>query len=212
MTEIGILGPDGIERNEVVGAATSGNRRRLLRGLETAMEEQGFQRTTIADIVGKAHTSRRAFYKYFTGREDCLLALHLEASIEQAGQISEAVDADAPWTVQVRQGVLAWIASAEARPAVTLSWVRDIPLLGELAEDLKQAEMERFIALLEGLTGSDSFRASGGQPVSRQRAIILLGGLQELAAVTVERGGCLDDVADEAVQAALALLAPTAWV
>ncbi|MGV0627376.1 TetR/AcrR family transcriptional regulator [Mycolicibacter minnesotensis] len=201
---------DSIERNAVVGAATSGNRRRLLQGLETAMEEQGFQRTTIADIVGNARTSRRAFYKYFASREACLIALHVEASIEQADAISAAVDRDAPWATQVRQGVSAWIASAESRPAVTLSWVRDVPLLGEAADDLKQEEMERFIALVEGLTSSESFRLSGGLRVSRPRAIVLLGGLQELAAITVERGGTLQSVADEAVQAALALLAPPA--
>jgi hypothetical protein len=44
--------------------------------------------------------------------------------------------------------------------------------------------------------------------VSRQRIIMLLGGLRELAAITVEEGGRASDITEEAVDASIALLAP----
>jgi hypothetical protein len=44
--------------------------------------------------------------------------------------------------------------------------------------------------------------------VSRQRAIMLLGGLRELTAITVENGGRISDITEEAVDATLALFGP----
>jgi hypothetical protein len=44
--------------------------------------------------------------------------------------------------------------------------------------------------------------------VSRQRIIMLLGGLRELTAITVEDGGRMSDIREEAVAAAIALVDP----
>ena len=38
---------------------------------------------------------------------------------------------------------------------------------------------------------------------------MLLGGLRELTAITVEEGGCTSDITEEAVDASIALLAPS---
>jgi hypothetical protein len=58
------------------------------------------------------------------------------------------------------------------------------------------------------LGDTGEFRAAGVGPVSRQRIIMLLGGLQELTAITVEEGGRMSDVTEEAVDASIALLGP----
>jgi hypothetical protein len=58
------------------------------------------------------------------------------------------------------------------------------------------------------LSDTDELRAAGIPMVSRQRALMLIGGLRELTAVTVESGGRMSDVTDEAVDAAIALLGP----
>jgi len=44
--------------------------------------------------------------------------------------------------------------------------------------------------------------------ISRQRVIMLLGGLHELTEVTFRDGACIDDITEEAVDASLALLTP----
>ena len=183
-------------------------RQRLLDALEEGIAEDGYPRTTVADIVRRARTSRRTFYEHFDSREACFVALLTEANAEQVRQISSAVDANAPWKSQVRQAIEAWISSGESRSSLMLSWIRDVPSLGDAARGLQRDAMENFIEMVRALADTGEFRAAGVGPFSRQRIIMLLGGLQELTAITVEEGGRMSDVTDEAVDASIALLAP----
>jgi hypothetical protein len=89
-----------------------------------------------------------------------------------------------------------------------LSWFRDVPSLGAAARRLQRDGTEHFIEMVQALGGSDEFRSAGVAPVSRQRIITLLGGLRELAAITVEEGGRMSDITEEAVDASIALLTP----
>jgi AcrR family transcriptional regulator len=183
-------------------------RQRLLDALEASIAEDGYVRTTVADIVRRARTSRRTFYEYFDSREACFVALLTDANANQVRQIAAAVDPQAPWRNQVRQAIEAWISSGESRSPLMLSWIRDVPSLGAAARRLQRDGTENFIEMVQALADSDEFRASGIGPVSRQRIIMLLGGLRELAAITVEEGRRISDVAEEAVDASIALLAP----
>jgi AcrR family transcriptional regulator len=183
-------------------------RQRLLDALEEGIAEDGYPRTTVADIVRRARTSRRTFYEHFDSREACFVALLTAANAEQVRQISAAVDANAPWRSQVRQAIEAWISSAEARSSLMLSWIRDVPSLGAAARGLQRDAMENFIDMVRTLGDNAEFRAAGVGPFSRQRIIMLLGGLQELTAITVEEGGRMGDVTEEAVEGSIALLAP----
>ncbi|SEF21480.1 DNA-binding transcriptional regulator, AcrR family [Amycolatopsis pretoriensis] len=183
-------------------------RQRLLDGLAASITEGGFRDTTVADVVRRARTSRRTFYEHFSSREECLIALLADANRAMIQQISDAVDPDAPWAHQVRQAIEAWIACAESEPEITLSWIRDVPALGAPARDLQRDAMEGFIAMTQKLTDTPALRAAGISPPSRQTAIILLGGLRELIATTVEDGGRAGDVTEVAVRASIALLGP----
>ena len=183
-------------------------RQRLLDALEAGIAEDGYPRTTVADIVRRARTSRRTFYEHFDSREACFVALLTDANAEQVRQIAAAVDATAPWRSQVRQAVEAWISSGESRSSLMLSWIRDVPSLGDAARRLQRDAMENFIEMLRALGDSGEFRAAGVGPVSRQRIIMLLGGLRELTAITVEEGGRMSDITEEAVDGSIALLAP----
>jgi AcrR family transcriptional regulator len=183
-------------------------RQRLLDGLEASVAEDGYARTTVADIVRRARTSRRTFYEHFDSKEECFVALLTEANAEQVQQISAAVDPGAPWRHQVRQAVEAWIASGESRAPLMLSWIRDVPSLGSFARRLQRDVMENFIEMVGALGDTDEFRSAGIGPVSRPRIIMLLGGLRELTAFTVEEGGQMSDITDAAVDASIALLTP----
>lgn len=183
-------------------------RQRLLDALEESIAGDGYQKTTVADIVRRARTSRRTFYEHFSSREECFVALLTNANAEQVRQIAKAVDGNTPWRRQVRQAVEAWIASAESRPSLMLSWIRDVPSLGTPARQLQRDVMENFITMVQTLCDAAEFRTGGVGPVSRQRIIMLLGGLRELTAITVESGGQMSDITEEAVDASIALLEP----
>ena len=183
-------------------------RGRLLAGLAESIAQVGYRNTTVADIVRRARTSRRTFYEHFADKEACFVAFLTDANAEMIRQISAAVDPTAPWQAQVRQAVEAWIASAESEPAITVSWIRDVPALGAAARELQRDVMDAFVVMIRTLCDTEEWRSLGTGPAPKQLIVMLVGGLRELIASTVEDGGEVADITEIAVQASLALLGP----
>lgn len=182
-------------------------RRRLLDGLAASIGERGYRATTVADIVRHARTSKRTFYDQFAGKEQCFLDL-LHADVEKLAQeIQGAVDPDADWHRQIRQAVAAYVGHIESRPAITLSWIRELPSLGAAARPVQRHGLALLTSLLIDLSGSPGFRHVGLPPLTRPLAVILVGGLRELTALAVEDGHDVRDIVEPAVQASAALLA-----
>jgi len=191
-------------------AAPAEFRQRLLAGMAAAIRESGFRDSTVADVVRHARTSRRTFYEHFPGKQACFIALLQDANAGMVRQIAAAVDRHASWDVQVRQAIEAWIAVAQSDLPLTLSWIRDLPSLGSDARQLQREWLEAFVVLVKDLTDTPELRAAGVAPPSRQLMIMLLGGLRELIATTVEDGGDIGDITEVAVQATQAMLGPRA--
>jgi AcrR family transcriptional regulator len=183
-------------------------RRRLLDGLATSIGERGYRATTVADIVRHARTSKRTFYSQFPSKEQCFLEL-LHADVEKlAEEIQAAVDPDADWHRQIRQAVEAYVGHIEARPAITLSWIRELPSLDAVARPFQRRGMQLLTSLLIDLSGSSGFQKVGLPPLTRPLAVILVGGLRELTALAVEDGRNVREIVEPAVDASVALLGP----
>lgn len=181
-------------------------RMRLLDALSVSIEERGYRATTVSDIVRGARTSRRTFYQEFATKEECFIELLRAANADMIGEIVTATDPDAKWTVQVRQAVEAYVRSMETQPALTLSWIRELPALGPGARPVQREAIETLIETLTSLTTTPRMRADGIEPISRPLAILLLGGLRELSAVAVEDGQSLAAVTETMVNACIALV------
>ncbi|ATE54160.1 MULTISPECIES: TetR/AcrR family transcriptional regulator [Actinosynnema] len=190
------------------GAAGAGFRGRLLRALAEGIAEDGYRRTTVADVVRRARTSRRTFYEHFADKEACYARLLAEANQRIIVRITEAVDPRAPWEEQVRQAVGAWLDAAGTTPELTLSWIRDLPSLGAAARALEREVTDHFVVMVQRLCDTEELRAAGLRPVDKQWATILIGGLRELMATAVEEGRGLDTLAEPAAEAVIALLGP----
>lgn len=190
-----------------VEADKSAFRSRLLDAMIQSVVEDGYQNTTVADIVRRAKTSRCTFYEHFASREECFVALLTSVNTKHVREVARGVDQSAPWQVQVRQAVEAWIGSYEAHPELMLAWIRDLPTLGAAARALQRESMENFIAMVQVMTNNEVFRAAGVS-ISRRRTIMLLGGLRELTAMTVESGGQIGEITEDAVLACTAMLTP----
>lgn len=182
-------------------------RRRLLDGLATSIEDRGYRDTTVADVVRHARTSKRTFYDHFASKEQCFFDL-LDANNEElVGTLREAVDPSAPWQQQVRQAVTAYVGTIEATPAVTLSWIRELPALGAAARPMMRRGSGRLAEAIIDLSTGPGFQRAGVAPMSPTAAVILVGGLRELTAQTVEDGEPVAGMIEPAVAAAVALLA-----
>ncbi|WP_156687672.1 TetR/AcrR family transcriptional regulator [Mycobacterium sp. Marseille-P9652] len=183
-------------------------RLRLLDGLAASIDERGYRASTVADVVRHARTSKRTFYSQFAGKEECFLEL-LQADVEKLGErIAAAVDPDADWQHQIRQAVEAYVGHIESRPALTLSWIRELPSLGAAARPAQRRGLQLLSGLLAGLSAGPGFRRAGLPPLTPPLAVILLGGLRELTALAVEDGRPVREIVEPAVDASIALLGP----
>lgn len=181
-------------------------RRRLLEGLAACIEERGYRDTTVADIVRSARTSKRTFYDHFSTKEECFVELLTANNEELVDTVRAAVDPEAPWQDQVRQAVSAYVDTIDANPAVTLSWIRELPALGEAARPMLRRGFGRLAAMIVELTAGPGFQRAGLAPLSPGVAVILVGGLRELTAQTVEDGAPAAEILEPAVEASIALL------
>jgi AcrR family transcriptional regulator len=189
-----------------VGAEGEGFRARLLDGLAASISERGYRETTVADIVRHARTSKRTFYGQFTSKEECFIELLRANNDAMIVSIRAAVDPDADWQTQVRSAVDAYVAHIESRPALTLSWIREAPALGMVAQPLHRMAMNQLTEMLVDLSSSPGFVRAGLQPATPAVALILLGGLRELTALFVEDERDVRGIVEPAVTAAAALL------
>ena len=183
-------------------------RLRLLDGLAASIGERGYRATTVADIVRHARTSKRTFYDQYASKEQCFLELLLADSEKLGESIRAAVDPEGDWHLQIRQAVEAYVKTIEARPAVTLSWIRELPSLGDAARPVQRRGLQLLSSLLIDLSASPGFRRAELPPLTAPLAVILLGGLRELTALAVEDGQDVREIVEPAVDASIALLGP----
>ncbi len=193
---------------EVNAAQTAAQpfRGRLLDGLATSLETRGYRDTTVADIVRNAKTSKRTFYDQFASKEECFVELLRANNEDLIARIRAAIDPDGDWEQQVRNAVDAYVAHIASRPAITLSWIREAPALGDAALPLNRLAMEHLTDMVVDLTSGSGFQRAGIAPTGRPVALILLGGLRELTALLVEDGRDVAELTEPALTAALSML------
>ncbi|MDV3123757.1 TetR/AcrR family transcriptional regulator [Mycobacterium sp. 21AC1] len=183
-----------------------GFRPRLLDGLAAAIEAKGYRDTTVADIVRYARTSKRTFYDQFGSKEDCFIELLRANNAALVTRIRDAVDPEASWRDQIDHAVGAYVDHIRAAPAITLSWIRELPALGSAARPLQRAALRELTDLLIDLSDSAGFHRAGLPQLTRPMAIILLGGLRELTALIVEDGRDIREIYEPALAASEAIL------
>jgi AcrR family transcriptional regulator len=183
----------------------AGSRQRLLDAMAHSIAEVGYQLTTVTDIVAHARTSRRTFYQHFTDREDCFVALLAATHSNAIRAISRGIDPSSPWEVQIRQAVESWIAFAEEQTPIIVSWIDQMPALGPRAQTFRDEVNEAYIRLIQSVSNTNRLRAEGYEMVERGRAVMFIGGLRELVTLTVQRGGSIRDVTNDAYDAAISL-------
>ena len=196
------------QRDSQPGEVVDPFRDRLLDGMAASIIERGFRDTTVADIVRHARTSKRTFYAQFASKEDCLIELLRRNNETLIDNIRNAVDPEVEWDEQIRQAVGAYVDHIAARPAITLSWIRELPALGAVAQPLHRLAMEHLTDMLVDLSDSPGFRRANISPLSRPLALIVLGGLRELTALFVEAGHDIRGIVEPAITAATAILGP----
>jgi AcrR family transcriptional regulator len=107
-------GPNGMPRGQV----TEIQRTRMLAATVEAVEDVGYARLTVAQVIGRARVSRKTFYDLFDDREDCFLAAFDQAIGQLEDLVSEAYLAETNWREGIRSGLLALLRFMDDEPGL----------------------------------------------------------------------------------------------
>jgi AcrR family transcriptional regulator len=156
-------------------------RERLLNGVVEAVAEHGYNATTIGRITAAAKISRRTFYEYFEGKEDCFIAAyemvddHVRSSMLAAGDPAES------WPEQVRARLAALLDVLSRDLAVARFYLTE-PLAagGEIAARYRDA-MQLLAATIRPAAGPAGIDVE-------VRDQVLMGGIATLIARRLNAG------------------------
>jgi AcrR family transcriptional regulator/DNA-binding MarR family transcriptional regulator len=89
----------------------------LAAAVET-VEDLGYARMTVAQVISRAKVSRKTFYDVFVDREDCFVAA-FDRAVGQIGQlVSEAYERESKWQEAIRAGLLALLIFLDEEPGL----------------------------------------------------------------------------------------------
>jgi AcrR family transcriptional regulator len=181
----------------------------LIDAMAASIRQRGYRETTVADVVRLARTSRRNFYEHFDDRDACFLALFDATNDAMMDQIAAAVSPEQSLEEQVDHAIDAYIDNVTAQPALYSSFVRELPGLGKAGADRGLAVVERFAGLLIDLVESGRVVQPGlaARPLALDTAIIIVGGLRELAVISIARGRDMRELRASAGSTVKAILA-----
>jgi len=130
-------------------------RERLLAAVVRVTVANGYESTTVGDILGDAGVGRESFYELFDDKFDCMLAAHklLVDSLEE--RVREAYLAGGPWPVRMRAALSATLDWFASDPDAARFMLLEISTVGPAFRSIFQTEFARAIALLEEGFGED---------------------------------------------------------
>jgi AcrR family transcriptional regulator len=134
-------------------------RARLLTAASDALEEVGYPRMTVAEVISRAGVSRKTFYDAFANREDCFLAV-LEETITQAATLAGgAYHGSGHWRAGIRSALGTLLVLMEGKPALARLWILETLKGGERVLERRAQALERLADLIaEGRSATDATR------------------------------------------------------
>jgi AcrR family transcriptional regulator len=158
-------GPNGLPRGQV----TEIQRGRMLAATVEAVEEVGYARLTVAQVIGRAKVSRKTFYDVFLDREDCFLAAFNEAIARVETVAEDAYEQQSSWREGTRAGLTAILAFMQSEPGLARLCVVEAlgagpRVLERRGEMLKQ--LERVVDGGRKVTGARSSAARSSRSAS----------------------------------------------
>jgi AcrR family transcriptional regulator len=138
-------GPNGLPRGQV----TEIQRSRMLAAAVEAVEEVGYARMTVAQVIGRAKVSRKTFYDVFADREDCFLAA-FDLSIAQASApAGEAYEGEQAWRDGIRAGLARLLMFLDDEPGLAKLCVVEALGAGTKVLERRAQVLERLAAIVD---------------------------------------------------------------
>lgn len=187
-------GPHGLSREEVENR----QRQRLLYATNLVVAEQGYAKTTVADIIAKAGVSRATFYELFSSFDDCFQAAYRANADLVAAMMAnelELVRDDKRDPLDRLDRVLSvYLGLLRDFPALARVFLVEVYAAGPALIEQRRTSLERFVDIVaethRGETG-----VLGTKPSQRFAAQAFVGAVSSLVTNCVGAGdieGLLD--------------------
>jgi AcrR family transcriptional regulator len=151
-------------------------RERLLDAIAGSLDEQGYDRTTVAAISGRARVSKSDFYRHFGNKDVCFFAAYDEAVELLREAVLAACEERGGWAEGVCAGLCAALAHLAAQPAqANLLLVEGLRAGPGIAARF-QCAVESFVPYLRD--GAPAGTSAGRPPEAADEAVV--GGLASL--------------------------------
>jgi AcrR family transcriptional regulator len=131
-------------------------RERLLAAVVRVVAAQGYESTSVADILEEAGVGRESFYELFADKKDCLLVARGILVDDLAETIEAAYKEPGSWADRVRNGLAAMLDWLADDPAAARVVVVELAAVGPDSRRIFQTDFARFTKLLDaGLEGNE---------------------------------------------------------
>jgi AcrR family transcriptional regulator len=137
-------GRHGLSREVVVRS----QRERLLRAMAETMAEQGYAKTSVADVLRAASVSRETFYEQFDSKEDCFLAAYDAAAALLLAEVPRSQAAASGRLEAFERGVGAYLDVLAAEPEFARLFLVEVYAAGPAAIARRLQMQELFVDVL----------------------------------------------------------------
>jgi AcrR family transcriptional regulator len=164
-------GRNGLSREYVA----ANQRARIRQAIAAAVNEHGYSRVTIEQIIDGAGVSRRTFYDHFKTKDEAYLAAYDDAATQLFDRIAGAYLAASAPEERLRECLRTFLEYLSAEPELARMCIVDVLAAGEDALDRRDEHMKRF-AMLFDKAAEEMY----GHPLPPLTAEGLVGGVYEV--------------------------------
>ena len=138
-------GPNGLPRGQV----TEIQRSRMLAAAADAVEDVGYTRMTVAQVISRARVSRKTFYDVFADREDCFLAAFEQALQQSTAMAKEAYEQESTWREGVRAALARLLMFMDEEPGLAKLCIVEALAAGENVLDRRAQILDEVAGVID---------------------------------------------------------------
>ncbi|HEV3046539.1 MAG TPA: TetR family transcriptional regulator [Solirubrobacteraceae bacterium] len=131
------------------GQVTQIQRSRMLAAAVEAVEDVGYARMTVAQVISRARVSRKTFYDVFTDREDCFLAAFEQALAQARAIAEEAYTGESSWREGVRAALARLLIFMDEEPGLAKLCIVEALGAGERVLDRRAVVLDELAAVID---------------------------------------------------------------
>jgi AcrR family transcriptional regulator len=194
-----------------VSTVRASQRARIVRAMLESVGRDGYEATTVPDVVATARVSRNAFYEFFADKADCFIAACDEAAQELLAELVDLVS-EPDWVQAMWRGARRYLLWWQERPTLARAYFLSLPTVGERAVAQRERQYAAFRAMFADLGRRARAEQPELAPLSELVPRVLVLVITELVAeeVRAARTDRLTQLADDVALLAIRLLADEA--